>query len=1402
MEMHEFTSESPLRPDAAVSDDRKAAKLHDWLVAKQNQQRLQIGVSFRDLECNGLRAAAQYQLTFASALTKPLRSWLAREQQQQVRILRHVDGLIRPGEMLLVLGRPGSGCSTFLKTISGDTHGFQLGQDARINYQGIGFDRMLRDFSGERIYLAELDVHFPELSLGQTLGFAASTRRHGGLKPNSNKLSRTMAGLFGLDAAFDTPIGDAMIRGISGGEKRRTSIAEAYVGGAQLQCWDNSTRGLDSSTARQFIEVLRESTDNLQSTVAMSLYQASEGMYKCFDKVMLLYEGRQIYFGSINEAEEYFTSMGFVKPPRATTPDFLTSLTNPAERVALKGWEHRVPWSPDDFAEMWRRSPQSQALREEIELFESTYPVQPTGKQTPEAIDKLSLRTSTFPLTILEQTTICLRRANQRLFNNYAPVVATISVNTILGVILGSAFFNLGEDSGAMDRRSILLFFATMLNSFVPAFEIDLMWAQRPIVEKQHRYAFYHPFVERLASMISDLPSKLVLSFMLHLPIYFMTNLRRTSGAFMTYWFFMLVNLMAMAMLFRMIGSLSKSRDGTMTPISILTLLCVLYAGFVVPPPDMVPWFGWFRYINPVFYTYESLMINEFQDRQFLCSTTIPTGQAYDDIGTSDRLCSQVGRDADTNLVNATDYLSLRYEYTPDHLWRNVGILIAMMVAFCGVHLLAAEYVPAERSRGEVLLFQKPIKKDKVDTETGPPGVFAATLVGANTVTDTRIITIPHFNRSSTSVFHWRGLTYEVKVGGGTRRILQGIDGWLKPGSLTVLMGPTGAGKTTLLDVLADRTSSGRVDGLVFVDGVQRADIGSFQRRMGYVQQSDFHLPTATVRETLQFGSLLRQSQDRTKHLKLKDVEDVLRTLEMESYADAIVGVPGEGLNVEQRKRLSIALEMVATPDLVLFLDEPTSGLDSQTAWSICMLMRKLVDNGQTILCTIHQPSAQIFGKFDRLMFLKDGATVYFGEIGRDAKTVTDYFESRGARKCLAGENPAEWLLDITGTHSQNSDSTQAWAEDWHSSQERQVVLEQLSRLEKDTGLAARRESSTPLQENSEFAAPLSQQLFLLVQRVFRDQWRSPTYLYTKTAVCIGLSLVNGFSFYDSDRSIQGLTNLLFSLFLVCQLFSILSMLIIPRFALGRDLFEARERRSKTYSWIAFLSANIVVEMAWLTVISVPLFVCWYYPTGMYRNGSDDFGMSERGGVTFLLVWLFTLWTSTISQAMAAAIEQPETAIQMASLLFWLNLVFCGVLVSPTDLPGFWIFMYRVSPLTYFLEGLAIAGISGVDVTCSQIERLAIPLPSGRGSCGDYLAAYVQSGGGTILDPNSTIGPCEFCPISNADVVLHTLNMATDKARAWRNVGLMAVYVIINIIAIFGIYFLARVPRKKKAEKL
>ena len=147
----------------------------------------------------------------------------------------------------------------------------------------------------------------------------------------------------------------------------------------------------------------------------------------------------------------------------------------------------------------------------------------------------------------------------------------------------------------------------------------------------------------------------------------------------------------------------------------------------------------------------------------------------------------------------------------------------------------------------------------------------------------------------------------------------------------------------------------------------------SFQRKTGYVQQQDLHLPTATVRETLEFSALLRQPIRYSKQEKLAYVDEVINMLEMQSYRDAVVGIPGEGLNVEQRKRLTIGVELVARPALLLFLDEPTSGLDSQTSWSIVNLLTKLSKSGQAVLCTIHQPSAILFQRFDRLLLLAKG---------------------------------------------------------------------------------------------------------------------------------------------------------------------------------------------------------------------------------------------------------------------------------------------------------------------------------------------------------------------------------------------------------------------------------------------
>lgn len=231
------------------------------------------------------------------------------------------------------------------------------------------------------MYQAEVDVHFPQLTVGQTLNFAAQARAPRNRIPGVTReqyarhMTDVIMAVFGLTHTYNTRVGNDFVRGVSGGERKRVSIAEAALGGSPLQCWDNSTRGLDSATAQEFVRTLRLSTSMAGSTAAVAIYQASQSIYNIFDKVVVLYEGRQIYFGPTTEAKAFFVQMGFECPERATTGDFLTSLTNPAERVVREGFENRVPRTPDEFADAWKRSEDRARLLREIEAFEREYPI-------------------------------------------------------------------------------------------------------------------------------------------------------------------------------------------------------------------------------------------------------------------------------------------------------------------------------------------------------------------------------------------------------------------------------------------------------------------------------------------------------------------------------------------------------------------------------------------------------------------------------------------------------------------------------------------------------------------------------------------------------------------------------------------------------------------------------------------------------------------------------------------------------------------------------------------------------------------------------------------------------------------------------------------------------------------
>ncbi|RYP54444.1 hypothetical protein DL768_000750 [Monosporascus sp. mg162] len=1395
--------DSPLNPNSPNFRARSWAKAFVDLHSRTGHGFRSAGIAFQNLNVHGFGEATDYQKSVGNILLEAgsLVRKITGKGKTKINILRNFDGLVQKGEMLVVLGPPGSGCSTFLKTIAGETSGIYVDEGAYFNYNGLSSKEMHTHHRGEAIYTAEVDVHFPMLTVGDTLTFAARARAPRELPPGVDKdtyashLRDVTMAMFGISHTVNTRVGNEYIRGVSGGERKRVTISEAALSHAPLQCWDNSTRGLDSANAVEFCKTLRTQTELFGTTALVSIYQAPQSAYDLFDKAIVLYEGRQIFFGRADEAKRYFINLGFECPARQTTPDFLTSMTSPQERVVRPGFEGKVPRTSDDFAQAWKNSAEYKALQAEIETYKQEHPINgPDAEAFRDSRRAQQARSqrpkSPYILSYWQQVKLCLWRAWQRLMGDPSITVGQLVGNIIMSLIIGSVFYDLPPDTTSFFQRGALLFFACLMNAFSSALEVLTLYAQRPIVEKQSRYALYHPSAEAIASMICDMPYKIANTIVFNLVLYFITGLRREAGAFFFYLLFSFFTVLTMSMIFRTIGSASRTLSQAMVPTAILILALVVFTGFVIPIDYMLPWCRWINYIDPLAYAFESFMVNEFTGREFLCIQYIPP---YEGVEPNNQVCNTVGSVPGQPYVNGDAFINSQYKYYSSHRWRNFGILIAFLAFFTVTYIVAAEFVSEKRSKGEVLVFRRGHKPAQFkerkgdDPEEGPRvGPTVTNASRANGKNEGNI-------QSSSSVFHWNNVCYDVKIKKENRRILDHVDGWVKPGTLTALMGVSGAGKTTLLDALASRITTGVITGEMLVDGKLRDT--SFQRKTGYVQQQDLHLSTSTVREALEFSALLRQPADVPREEKLAYVEEVIKLLDMQEYADAVVGVPGEGLNVEQRKRLTIGVELAAKPPLLLFVDEPTSGLDSQTSWAIMDLLEKLTKNGQAILCTIHQPSAMLFQRFDRLLFLaKGGKTVYFGDVGENSKTMTSYFERNGAPPCPPDANPAEWMLSAIGA-APGSTTEIDWFQTWRQSPEYAGVQAELQRLKDEAP-----DTPPPTSDDQsyrEHAASFWTQLRLVTYRVYQQYWRTPSYIYAKAALCVSISLFIGLVFLDAPNTQQGLQNQMFAIFNILTVFGQLCQQTMPYFVVQRSLYEVRERPSKVYGWKVFMLAQTFAEIPWNSLMAVLMFVCWYYPVGLQRNAEAAGQTAERGALMFLLLLAFMWFTATFTHMVIAAFETAEAGGNIANMLFMMCLIFCGVLANPDTLPRFWIFMYRVSPFSYLVSAMLTTAVANTNVECAANEYLNFD-PFGSQTCREYMRDYMSQAGGYLTNPDATQN-CTFCPIGETNAYL-SLTRAYYSDR-WRNFGIFWAYVIFNIFGALFLYWLTRVPKGKKEEK-
>lgn len=459
------------------------------------------------------------------------------------------------------------------------------------------------------------------------------------------------------------------------------------------------------------------------------------------------------------------------------------------------------------------------------------------------------------------------------------------------------------------------------------------------------------------------------------------------------------------------------------------------------------------------------------------------------------------------------------------------------------------------------------------------------------------------------------------------------------------------------------------------------------------------------------------------------------------------------------------------------------SGLDSQSSWAICSFLRKLAEHGQAVLCTIHQPSAILFQQFDQLLFLaRGGKTVYFGPVGEQSRTLLDYFESNGGGKCDDNENPAEFMLNIvnTGTNSQGQD----WFNVWKQSKESVAVQAEIDRIHKEKQGQQAEVEAEDANATAEFAMPFWFQLQQVTYRVFQQYWRLPSYVLSKWVLGIAAGLFIGFSFYQAKSSLQGMQTIIFSVFMLCTIFTSLVQQLMPLFVTQRSLYEVRERPSKAYSWKAFLIANVIVEIPYMVITGILTYACYFYAVVGVPSSLSQ-------GTVLLFCMQFFIYASTFAQMCIAALPDAQTASAIVVLLFAMSLTFNGVMQPPSALPGFWIFMYRVSPFTYWVGGMVSTQVHDRPIVCSNSELSIFDPPSGQ-TCWQYLEKYATLAGGQVLNKDAT-SSCEYCSLTVADQF--TAQSGIYYSDRWRNFGIVWAFIIFNIFMATLLYYTFRVKK-------
>lgn len=762
------------------------------------------GVIFRDLTVKGMGLGAATQPTtgdFFLGLPRFLGNLFTKGPRRAAgkpavrTLIDGFSGCIKPGEMLLVLGRPGAGCSTFLKVIGNQRFGYEA-VEGSVTYGGTDAASMAKKYRSEVLYNPEDDVLFATLKVKDTLKFALTTRTPGkesrkdgeSRKDYTREFLRVVSKLFWIEHTLDTKVGNALVRGVSGGEKKRVSIAEAMITKASVQSWDNSTRGLDASTALEYVQSIRALTNMANVSTSVALYQAGESLFELFDKVLLIDGGECCYFGPADQAAAYFEGLGFRRKPRWTTADFLTSVTDLHERQVQDGAESRVPRTARQFGEAFRGSERHRRNLAEVDEFEAE--TRAAAEEREAAMTKRT-REKNYTVSFYKQVVACTHRQFLVMLGDPASLVGKWVGIVFQALIVGALFYDLPQTSAGVFTRGGVIFYILLFNALLALAELTAAFDSREILLKHKSFSFYRPAAFAIAQTVVDVPLVFVQVVLFTAIVYFMANLQRTASQFFIAILILWIITMTMYAFFRAVGALVSSLDVATRITGVALQALIIYTGYLIPPGKMPPWFGWLRWINPIQYGFEGLVANEFYNLEIQCEPPYlvpPNGQP------GFQSCALQGSRPGETTVLGADYISVAYSYSRSHLWRNVGFVCAFFLFFVALTAFGMEIQKPNKGGGAVTIFrrgqapravEKALEKGDVDApadaEAGKEGA------GRDVTRDKEAETSekddykpPEGVARNEAIFTWQNVNYAIPVDKGEKQLLQDVQGYVK----------------------------------------------------------------------------------------------------------------------------------------------------------------------------------------------------------------------------------------------------------------------------------------------------------------------------------------------------------------------------------------------------------------------------------------------------------------------------------------------------------------------------------------------------------------------------------------------------------------------------------------------